>query len=155
MPMDSRKFERWTRAVSIIVAVVVGVYGAVAFIDSRIEKKLADEVVLKKVAELVRPSCIFDERGSVLFDSGAMQSIDEIKLEGLKTEGEYGQLPFKIVIRPKRFLRDAPLLTVLDAYSPEITAERGEKFDWVYSIRYVGYGETSKFKKCRYRLEVL
>lgn len=156
MPIDHPKFQFWSKVVSLIVAIVVGVYGAVTFIDNRIDKKLAEASTLRKVAELVRPSCIFDERGSILFDSGAMQTIEEIKVEDIGKEQTGGKLPFRVIVRPKRLLTHAPLISVLDTFSVDIAVERGPKFDWVYTIYYGGpVSEKNQYQRCRYRLEVL
>ena len=154
--MTKKQFEQSSVAAGIVVAIVAGVYGVVAFVDSRVERRLTEDDTLRKIASFVRPSCIFDERGSILYDSGAMQSIEEIKLEGLpKEEGkDRFPLPVKIILRPKTFLREAPILSSLDAYVLGVKAERGEKFDWVYTVFYNAAGEAD-FKKCRFRLELL
>jgi hypothetical protein len=59
-------------------------YGAVSYVDRGFKKKPTDEAALRKIADLFPPSCIFDEHGSVLCDSGAMQHIDAIALEPAK-----------------------------------------------------------------------
>ena len=154
MPINKKLIERWSGALGVVAAVIAGVYGVVAFVDSRIERRITDDDTLSKIASLVRPSCIFDERGSILYDSGAMQYIESLTLEGAKTEKEKleNALPLKITLRPKKFLKDAPILSAVDAYTLTVKVEQGEKFDWVYSLHYMGI---DSFQKCRFRLELL
>ena len=156
MPISKRQIEKWSGAAGIVVAIVAGVYGVVAFVDNRIERRLTESDTLSKIASLVRPSFVFDERGSILYDSGAMQSIEDLKLEGPATEEgrKESSLPERITLRPKRLLRDAPILSVLDSFVVKIDVERGSKYDWVYKIQYTAM-PTGDFKKCRYRVDIL
>ena len=118
MPITKQKIEKWSGALALLVALVAGFYGVVSFVDNRIERRITEVETLKKIALLVRPFCIFDQSGSILYDSGAMQTIELIKLSPLTPQGdkEGRILPKQIVVRPRQLLREAPMLTVLDSY---------------------------------------
>jgi hypothetical protein len=143
-----------------VVAAVVGAfYGIVSFIDSRIEKKLTDETTLRRVASMVRPSCIFDEKGSVIFDSGAMQAVESINLQFTDKKDEFlSKLPRIITVKFNKHLAYPPILSVLDSYEVYVGEERGPMFEWIFTIGYSG-GVVSDQKtfgtRCRYRLEIL
>jgi len=140
-----------------IVLLVGGIWGLNAYVDSRIENKLRSEETVRRVAALVRPSCIFDEHGRILFDSGAMQSIEAIEIE-LPPKGTtewMKYLPRKIVVKMNRHTAYAPLLTVVDSYAAEIKTERGLKFDWVFTLEYGSAVATEPYDKCRFRVEIL
>ena len=82
---------------------------------------------------------------------GAMNFIDGIDLAPLP---EF-DLPPKIVVHPKRYLANAPILSTLDPFSMSVSAERGPKFDWVYTLSYAGLGVHQDWKHIRYRLEIV
>ena len=48
-----------------LFAVVAAIYGASRFIDARVEKKISEDVFLKRIGASLRPVAIFDENGSV------------------------------------------------------------------------------------------
>lgn len=112
---------------------------------------MRSDAFLKRVSDAVRPSCVFDQQGAILVDMGAMNFIDGIDVAPLPKD----DLPPKIVVHPKRYLANAPILTTLDPFSMSISAERGTKFDWVYTLSYVGVAVQSDWKHIRYRLEVV
>lgn len=80
-----------------IVGIVVAMYGFHTYIDFRIESALQDEETLRSISSKVRPSCIFNEKGAILVDLGAMDHIDEIELKGIHRITSF---PQKIIIRP-------------------------------------------------------
>lgn len=156
MTITKERLEKLGVAAGIVAAVVAGFYGIVSFVDSRVDKRLTEDETLKKIAALVRPSCVFDQSGSILYDSGAMQLIEEIDLVTPTPEeaAKGGPLPKTIVVRPSQLLREAPIITVLDPYMFEVTASRGKKFDWVYKVDYMAMPNFD-VSKCKYRLEIL
>ena len=134
-------------------------YGAVSYVGRRIEKKPTDEAALREIADLFPPSCIFDEHGSVLCDSGAMQHIDAIALEAAKENqgGPARGLPAKIIIKCNRPQPYPPLLSINDPRGAAISVECVRKFDWVFTLEY-GRGIAIEGAKlggaCRYCLEI-
>jgi hypothetical protein len=56
--------------VGVIVFLFSAYYGLNSYIDSRIDSKIHNADFLKKLARSVRPSLVFDEKGSILADMG-------------------------------------------------------------------------------------
>ena len=131
-------------------AVVATIYGLLAFIDWRVSETVNTDDFLQRLSASVRPSCIFDEKGSIIYDQGAMEFIDDIKIIE-----RYNAIPTKILIRPKRLLSVAPLITPLEEYVAVSTAERGEKYDWIITLDLTSSAGSDSFKTAKYRLEVL
>jgi hypothetical protein len=61
-----------------IIGIIGAIYGAMQFIDKRIEKKLQDDSFVRRVAASLRPAIVFDEHGSIIIDQGGMEIIDSI-----------------------------------------------------------------------------
>jgi hypothetical protein len=102
--------------------------------------------------KITRIPCIFDQKGSVQVDMGAMAFIDSIEFSPLSS----GDLPSKILVHPKRYLSNAPLLSTIDPFVLTVSSERGQKFDWVYTIQYAGVTiDYSGLNAIRFRLEIL
>jgi hypothetical protein len=156
MATDSmtKTFLARAAAFTVSLATLLGViYGFGLYVDSRVEHALRDESFLRRLSARVRPSLIFNEKGAILVDSGALEYITEIKTT--ITEKDF-DLPGKILVRPKQYLAHAPLLSSIDNYVLEYTAERASGLDWEFTVKnYVGQSIDPKFKTCRYRLEIL
>lgn len=132
-------------------AIIGTVYGFTAFIDARIERITATDDFLSKVASRVRPSCIFNHKGSILADMGAMEIIENISMTNYNKA-----LPGTIIVTPRKYLANAPILSTIDPFTLNVVEERGNKYDWVY---HVGYASASfsddPFGSIRFRLEVV
>jgi hypothetical protein len=152
MPDEKPKITGWT-----IFKGFLWILGAVAVLYSfhmHIKQVVQDYVnspeFMRKVASQVRPSVIFDGKGSVIADLGAMQYIAEIKVR----VGKDPLCPERIIITPTKHLSQAPLLQVADENSFHIKAERGVKYDWVYTLRgIVTIGLSDK--PALFRLEII
>ena len=121
--------------ISAVVVILGAVYGIPAFIDARINKIVQGDDYVRRIAKEVRPSVIFDSHGSILANQGAMEYLDNIEVITNKPSGLLLAFPEKIIVKPKQFLAQAPLLTLIDS-GPAVVdrVERGEKFDWVYTF---------------------
>jgi len=120
-------------------------------IDRKIREKLKDPEFIQMVAKEVKlPFVIFDNKGAVLVDQGAMRFIEGIDVEMDKKESLY---PKQIIIHPKQHLSYAPLLMPLDSDLANISASRGKKYDWIYTLDY--FMTNSERKTLRYRLELI
>jgi hypothetical protein len=127
------------------------IYGFTAFVDARIERITSGDAFMDKVASRVRPSVVFNQRGSILADMGAMDVIENITLTNYSTA-----LPGTIIITPKRFLAHAPILSTIDPFTLNVLEERGNKFDWIYHIGYVSASwNKDPFSSIRFRLEIV
>lgn len=135
---------------SVLVLLVGGIYGLTSFIDSRIKSVVTDESYVRRIASEVRPSVIFDSKGSILFDQGAMRYLDEIEVVG--GTNFLQNFPVRIVLKPKQYLPQPPLLTCLEDISLVVKPERGPKFDWVYPLETSGGTELPVY---RFRMEIL
>ena len=123
-------------------------YALNIYIDQRVEKKINDPQVIQKIVAKVRPAIIFDLKGSIINDMGGMQYIEDIHVEVTD------QHLCKIVVTPKAYMAQAPILTSMDEENQYlISIKRSLKFNWEYTLEVVvgvGIKESSHF-----RLEVL
>lgn len=117
------------------ISIIGSIYGFAKFIDSRISKKLGDAEFVKGIAQLLRPYAIFNEKGEIIVDRGAMSFIGDIEIT---MEGE---LPKEITLKLKEHKGTAPVLLSLDNDMCTIKERRGIKFDWIYRIEYHGYND--------------
>lgn len=134
-----------------IITIVAAIYGITQFIDWRIERKIREEPFIRKISASLRPSVIFDENGSILYDQGAMQIIDNIQIN--REDAKNNSLPAEIIINPKRHLAHAPLLQTLETELIDILATRGKGFEWRYRLDYQMSNGVFDHKR-RFRLEV-
>lgn len=134
------------KIIAAIISTVASIYGFSKFIDSRISKKLNDSEFVKSIAQLLRPYAIFNERGAVIVDRGAMAFIDDIEIS------TNDKLPNKVILKLKQHKATAPILLSLDTDMCTIKERRGSKFDWVYEIEYHGYNDKDER---RFNIEIV
>jgi hypothetical protein len=115
-------FKSTIGLVTVFSVCVAAFYGVLTFVDGRIEKQINDADFLKKLARKVRPSLVFDERGSIIADMGAVPLIKNI------TVSKGPEDSFTIVVSPIDFLAVEPVLEPLDDLYV-VLSERGQKFD--------------------------
>ena len=151
-----QKRMNWTQLLAVlgifvtIVAIVTAIYGFIRFIDWRVERKIHVEPFLRKIADSLRPTVIFDENGSILIDQGAMKIIE--KIDVVCSAGD-DNLPEEIVIYPNRHLAHAPLLQGLEDEMLDLEIKRAKGYEWRYRLNYVSTVEAYTGKR-RFRLEV-
>jgi hypothetical protein len=129
--------EIFTAAGAIIGVALLG-YTAVEWvanrIDSAVERKLSDPVILRKIAAEARPTLIFDVNESILADLGAEQFIKNISVTRKKEEPsapEFIDIDFTVN------LPIAPLLTPLQNDAVVITPHRRKGNAWRYRLDYM------------------
>jgi len=134
-----------------IIFLVAAYHGINSYIDSRIDSKIYSTDFLKKLARSVRPSLVFDEKGSILADMGAVPFVSSISV----SKGPKDSL--KITVSPVEYLGIEPVLEALDDQYT-IRAERGQKFDWVFhlaGIQTLILESSPKRDRGRFRLEII
>jgi hypothetical protein len=143
----------------VIVAVIAGIlaiigafYGVLSFIDKRIENRIRDDGFIHKLASALRPTVIFNQKGSILVDQGAMQFIKSIDI---KLDDDKNNIyPKQIIIHATKHLSYAPLLSPLDGNGlSNISISRGKKYDWIYILDY--FMTNDEWDELRYRLEII
>ncbi len=150
------------------ITLLVGYHGINSFVDKKIEKAVADvdakiqasvnsDEFIKKAQAGVRPFLIFDARGKVLIDLGALEYIDPPVV--VSTKGN--PIPEKVIVTSKAYMAHAPLITGIDQVGAVAKATRGQGLNWEYTFEatYVMTGdidpETQLQKRSRFRLEIL
>ena len=159
---ESQEKKHWLRrlvegiAGLIVLAVVfIGAFNGLTYwIDSRIKAVVTDEAYVRRVAAEIRPSVVFDNKGSIIADQGAMRYLDNIEIaEYVGPNGDCGtNFPLRIIVSPKQHLAYAPILTCLDGVMLQIDVERGKKFDWVYRLH---CNPIVRLPSFQFRLELL
>ena len=134
--------------VGAIAAVVVAVYGFNVYVDSRVEKAVMDETFLRKLSARVRPYCIFNEKGAILVDGGAMDFLDSIDAGKIPD----GMVPEKLVVTPKRYMSHAPLISLLDSAilrgKDTVRGEQAQRMAERVRVRARGRGEFGGGSRC-------
>jgi hypothetical protein len=136
---------------AVILGVIGSVYGFKNYVDGLVNKKLESSETIDKISRLIRPSLIFDNKGVILADLGAMEHIKSINLG--YNEGREPTLPTRIEVTFKKFLALPPLLTSLDSYSYNEKVNRGQGLSWIFELEPLSY--TSDIGYFRFRVEVL
>jgi len=136
--------------ISLILGLFLGVIGLESYIDGRIDKKIEDPNYLNRIATKLRPSIIFDSYGSIIADQGGMEYIDNIQVTRNNEDPKFTAK--SIIITPKDFLAQQPLLTSLDQNNYSIIAKRGKKYDWNYNLSLISWTENTSSV---FRLEII
>ncbi len=70
-------------AVGLTVAAIVGViFGVKAYVERLVDKRLDSPETIDRLSKLIRPTVIFDNKGTILADLGAMEYIESIGVSG-------------------------------------------------------------------------
>ncbi len=120
-----KRVEPWQGVVAIIVAIVGAMYGAMAWVRTSAQNAVLEEKFLATLAARIRPVCIFDSRGAIEADLGAGEYVQDIHVT--PAPQIYG---FEVVIKAKRHLAYAPLVSALnvDLFTQTVTREKMN--DW-------------------------
>lgn len=140
------------KIVSVVVGLFLCFYALDSYIDQKIENKITDPRFIRQIASNVRPSVIFDSKGTILIDMGGMQYIEKISVE---TDNSLRK-PKKIIVTPKAYMGHAPLITSIGIYKYIFRAERGKNLDWEYTLDpAVQWGTMGEVPLPQFRLEVI
>lgn len=134
-------------AIGTIIAIMLGV-------NELIDRRIEDEQFIRKVAANIRPYVIFDVNESILVDGGAMQTLEQIKVEkGIKDGGNIFSV--KIIVTPKYHLAHSPLIEKVGAGRIILTPNpiRGPGHQWIYEFEVIHW-EEDKTPLC-FRLEIV
>ena len=80
---DNKRITTWTivKAFFSIIALAAMFYSFNAYIDNKIEKRLNDPAVSKRIAKQVRPFTIFSGTGTIIIDNGAMEYLANLTIK--------------------------------------------------------------------------
>ena len=160
MTEENERPASWNivKALSCIVGLVVMFYALNAILDDKIDKRLNDPTVTKRIAEQVRPFAIFSGTGTVLVDNGAMEYVADLTL---KTDGT-SRIPAKVIVVPKHYMAHAPLITAIDQIGAVARPKRGKGVTWEYTFAVafvlepgIGPEDRTTAEDDRYRLEII
>ena len=119
------------------------------YINNQIENKINDNSYIETLSKALRPFCVFNESGIIVYDHGAEEFIKDISLN--KKEGT-------ITIEFYHFFQHAPLLITVGAnqYSYEAVKKNNKTF--IYKLSAPSALLLSRSKKVagnKYVLEIL
>src|SRR5437867_8909394 len=117
--------EPWHVLVTLIVFIVGGIFAANAWVRKVSHDAVLEEKFLSTLAARVRPACIFDSRGAIEADFGAMEYLDDIRV--IPAPQIYG---FEIAIKAKRHLAYAPLVSGVNVNLYPQTVTRARMHGW-------------------------
>jgi hypothetical protein len=115
--------EHWWWLGVTILAVVGGVAGVYVKIRGWAQSAVLDEKFLQTLAVRVRPTCFFDDHGTVESDLGALEYISELHV----TKKGHG---FEIWLKSKQHLANPPLVTGTDVSLFQQAASRTNLTEW-------------------------
>jgi hypothetical protein len=133
-----------------LATVLGGLYAVHSYIDARIRSNIEDPAFIRQLSRSLRPSVIFDERGSILTDLGAMRYLRDIQVQPQKAG-------ITIVVSPLEHLGAEPVLEALDG-DFVVRSERGHKFDWIfrlYPVPSLLVEDVPRRERLRFRLELI
>lgn len=142
-------------AVTLILtfAAIAGtIWGFNSYIKHCVSMTVNDPIFVKKLSSAIRPAVIFNEKVSILADQGAMDLIENIRIDPDPIPKNLEE-PFKIIVTPKRHLAYQPYLTTLDALLFDIKTERGKMNDWIFTLKTEMTGNDQK--DFVFRLEII
>lgn len=117
-----------------IVALVIGAVSGYFWAESRIATSATQAVLgeefLRKLAQQVRPTCVFDSKGTIEVDLGTAEYIDRIKVA--LQPSAYGM---DIDLDCKKHLAYAPLITCLNSGISAVEVVRLPPNGWRFSMR--------------------
>ena len=121
----------------LITLTIIGtLYGLSIYIDNRITKIVTSREFSEKLAKDLRPYVIFDINGSILFDGGGMQYLEDVTIEPVQEASDTGQYPNyakRIIVSPTENLSYPPIVTALTMhYFIKPSIKRGNKYQWIY-----------------------
>lgn len=139
-----------------LIAIIVAIVSFNQCIDSRINSAMNDEGFIRKIASHVRPYIICDSNETILVDGGAMQYLQgPPKIIFNKKNPEDGLL---MVVTPKDYLHQAPLIDSLCLCNFLISSQRGKGLEWNYDMEYLGgvqHWEDDEKPVHKFRLEII
>lgn len=119
----------WKKFAALVVAIWVVGYNAIVFIQTKAQEAVLNEKFLANLATRVRPTCVFNSRGSVEAAAGFEDYVADINVAPLPVK--FG---FQITVKAKKHLHYEPLVTCLDGNLHLSKSERGRLHDWVYEV---------------------
>ena len=123
-----------TDVVGFLIAIIVAVLGFVgipSWIESVVEEKLDDPERVSLLASKIRPELFLNYQGSVTLDRGALDYIEDIEIEWTEEEGEEQKEISKLIITPKEYMGNAPLVTSTNGSVYDLRTERGSFKEWI------------------------
>jgi len=149
--MKDSSIIKTLKVIGIIIGIIAGLLAYENHIERNIRQIVNEDEYISKIARQVRPSIIFNSKGSILNDMGGMQYIDNISVEQSDSTR-----PPKIVFTPQEFMVTAPILESMTPRYYNISAERGNGIDWVYTMDLTVEGKTPYVIPTeKFRLEIL
>lgn len=133
-----------------ILAIIGTVFGLDAYVNHKIDRRVSDEAYLKRLAERIRPSVIFDANESIIYDGGGMRHLESLTVQA---GSETNDPPFTIVVTPKKHLAYAPLIDALGVNAFSVDSSRGRGNEWIVTLG--GSGFMHSQRPPVFRLEIL
>lgn len=137
-----------------VAAVVSLVWGYHAYTRQVVRGEVQRPEFLRALARHVRPSVVFDSKGSILLDQGACEYLADDGRCGIRYEPAYGSSPERVVVVSRTWLAAPPLLEGIDSAGFEAIPERGLGFEWHYRLGRHGFVESDP-PNPRFRIEVI
>lgn len=140
-----------------LAGILIAFFAIVGIIDWRVKSVVESEEYIGRIARNVRPYVIFDEKGSILVEGGAMQYLVAAERKPMEVKvleergGKFQKL--QITVRPNEYLANPPLVQALSSHEGLMLPNRGQGYEWIYDFDVAGY--IGGDNQVRFRLEIM
>ena len=95
------------------------------YISNKIDEKITNDTYVNELAKVLRPFSIADGKGVITYDHGAEKYIEKI----VPSKNKHGDFE-SVTITTKIFLKEAPLVNIIDANNYLYRSERIGTYTW-------------------------
>ncbi len=95
------------------------------YISDKIDEKITDDTYISELAKILRPFLIADEKGTITYDHGGEKYVEKI----VPSKNKHGDFE-SVTITTKIFLKEAPLVNIIDTNNYLYRNERISTYEW-------------------------
>lgn len=119
-----------------------------------VDKRINEPEYIQRISEQIRPFVILNWDGVVLADGGALKYIDSLSILDKSPWGNCF-LPRKILIKPKEFMQNEPIVQCLSPEALSIRIKRIPTISWLVIIDEPIVGPMVDSCDMRFRIELI
>ncbi|NQV37881.1 MAG: hypothetical protein HQ509_07755 [Candidatus Marinimicrobia bacterium] len=152
-------FENIKMSAAVLFAsAIVGILGGYILFTNSVREEIRDIVYsdnyLSEVASKVNRYMIFDDQKIVSYDRHTLDLIEEFDIEWTTPKTGGSDFPGKITVFFKEYIKNEPLLSIVNNYNQNIKIQRGEFKNWIFILNRP-ISNSSEREPIRYKLELL
>lgn len=145
--------ENWnTLKLATLILTIIGTFIVFDdYVNKRIENKIKDNGYIESLSKSLRPFCVFDEYGAIIYDHGASELIKFISFDKKKDV---------ITVEFYKYMQNAPLLITIGSYQYSYNAKKKNNNIFIYDLSLPSFAElniegSKQVESNKYVLEIL